>query len=57
MRALEIIAGSWPIAVMFVALCAGIAVQLLIRRAYKDKRDQREYSIASARDVTPRRDH
>lgn len=39
MQALEIVAGSWPIAAMVVAGTAGFVVWRLVSRAMKDSRD------------------
>ena len=41
MKALEIIAMSWPIAAMFVAFCAAITIYTLIRRVMKDSHEER----------------
>lgn len=52
MEALGIIAGSWPLTVMFIAFVGGITLLYLIRNWRKAKEEDRVYRAALARDVS-----
>lgn len=52
MEALKIVAGSWPLALMFVAACGGGVMVYLIRRSYRYHEDLSVTRGETARDVT-----
>lgn len=51
---LQIIAGSWPIAVMFIATLAALIALRVMRMAEKTRRDNIAYRASQARDVASR---
>lgn len=57
MEVLQIISNSWPIAIMFIALCVDAVAFRIIGAFRASDRENIEYRASQARDVTTRRDY
>lgn len=52
MEVLQIVASSWPLAVMFIALCVAGVVLYVIQWFKRSDRDDKAYRAAQAREVS-----
>ena len=52
MEVLRIVASSWPIAVMFIALCVAGIVLYVIHEIKRADREDKAYRAAQAREIS-----
>lgn len=52
MQVLQIVASSWPIAVMFIALCVAGVVLYVIQGFKSADREDKAYRAAQAREIS-----
>lgn len=52
MEILRIVSGSWPIAVMFIALCVAGVVLYVIQWFKRADREDKAYRAAQAREIS-----